>query len=123
MVDAPLQDTTSMAMSADDDTVGADSFVDELSILRTETVKAFLNDMITIQVLNKINNMLFQSVNHGLGLFRSRNELNHLLQSTGSMLVKGNLDQLRGGVVDKCGALLIIGKLKKLLAQVVAEGI
>jgi len=123
MVNAALQDAASMAMSAHGDTVGADGFIDELRILCTEAVKALLDDVVAIQILNKINNVLFQSVDHGPGLFRSRNVLDHLLESAGSMLVKRNLDQLRGGGVDECSALLIIAIFEKLLAQVVAKRI
>ena len=69
MVDAPLQDTTTMAMSPNHNTVGANCVEDELlkislrygwftasaiylSIFGRETIKTLLNHMITVQILN-----------------------------------------------------------------------
>lgn len=37
------------------------------------------------------------------------------------MLVESDLDHLRSGVADKNGTLIVVGKFKKLLAEVVSE--
>ena len=69
MVDASLQDTTTMAMSSNHNTVGANCVEDKLlkislrfgwltacaiylSILGRETVKTLLNHMVTVKILN-----------------------------------------------------------------------
>ena len=69
VVDASLQDTTTMAMSPNHNTVGANCVEDELlkislrsgwltacalylSILGRETVKTLLNHMVTVKILN-----------------------------------------------------------------------
>lgn len=79
--------------------------------------------MIPIQVLDQFHHPIVQRVDDRLSLLGSRDEFNHLLQSTRAMAIERNLDHLRGRVLDQHGALLIIGELEELLAQVIAEGI
>ena len=77
MVDAPLQNATSVAVSRDLDTVSSHSIVNELFnsdvfnkdrrrqnqilphliILRSQLVQAFLNNMVAVQILDKHYNM------------------------------------------------------------------
>lgn len=57
MIDAALQDTAAVAMSADGDAVLSDSIEDELRVFRGEVVEAFLNDMVAVEVLNEGNNL------------------------------------------------------------------
>jgi hypothetical protein len=68
MVNAALQNTASMAMSSNSHTVGTNSIIDELSILGGQTVKALLDNMVSIQVLDKVNDTIAKGVDDGLGL-------------------------------------------------------
>jgi hypothetical protein len=56
-------------------------------------------------------------------LLRSRDELNHLLQSAGAMLVESNLHKGTSSVAHERVALLVVGVLQQLLAEVIAERI
>lgn len=47
----------------------------------------------------------------------------HLLQSSGTMLVQGDADKVARCLLDEHSTLLVIAVLQKLLAEVVAEGI
>ena len=56
-------------------------------------------------------------------LSASGQEINHLLNSTGSMHVQRDVDQVRGnGIADEV-ALFVRGILQQLLAKIVAEGV
>lgn len=123
VVDAALQDTAAVAVSPNDDTVRTNGIVDELGVPGIETVEAFLDDMVTIQVLHQLDHVVLQSAHDGAGLLRSRDELNHLLQSASAVLVESNLDKLRRRVVHENGSLVVVGILQQLLAQVVTEGV
>ena len=59
MIDATLQDTATMAMSTNNDAVLGDSIVDELRSLSAESGQALLNDVVTVEVLNKVDNSVF----------------------------------------------------------------
>ena len=65
-----------------------------LSVGCRQTVKAFLNNMIAIQILNKLDDMITKGINDGTCLLGSGDKLNHLLQSSSSVLVESYLDQL-----------------------------
>jgi hypothetical protein len=71
-----------------------------LGIFRGETVETLLDDMVAIEILDQIHNTITESLDDRLSLLRSRNELDHLLQSASAMLVQGDLDQLRCSVVN-----------------------
>jgi hypothetical protein len=123
MINAALQNTASMAVGADNDTMSTNSLVDELGLLGVQAVQALLNDVVAIQVLDQIHDMVLQRIDNSLGLLGSGDELDHLLESAGTMLVQRDLNKLGSSVVNEGGALLVVGVLKKLLAQVVAERI
>jgi hypothetical protein len=123
MVDAPLQDTASVAVSSNLDTVSTDRVVDELVILRGKTVQALLNDMVAIEVLDQCDDTGVQRNNDNCNLLRGRQELNHLLDSTGAVHVQGNVDQLGCNILNNDGSLFVAAKFQELLAQVVAERI
>ena len=53
VVDATLEDTASVTVSSDFNTVRGDGVVDKLVILRGKLVQAFLNDMIAVEVLEE----------------------------------------------------------------------
>ena len=52
VVNATLQDATTMAVCANNDTVLADCVIDEFGILGPKAIEAFLDDMVAIQVLD-----------------------------------------------------------------------
>jgi hypothetical protein len=56
-------------------------------------------------------------------LFSSRNKLDHFLQSSSAMLVQRNLYQLGCGIIDESSTLLVVRIFKKLLTEIVPEGI
>jgi hypothetical protein len=61
MINAALQDTASVAVSTNDETVVSDSFEDEFGIDRLKVVEALLDDMVAIEVLDESDNILFKS--------------------------------------------------------------
>ena len=101
-----------MAVSSNINTVGTNGVEDELSIGWGEFVEALLDDMITVQVLDKLNNSESESVNDRLNLTGCGDEFNHLLQSPSSMLVESNANKVVGGVLYENGAFFIIAELK-----------
>lgn len=123
VVDAPLEDTASMAMGSNDNAVSTNGVVNELSVLGRKTIKAFLDDMVAIQILHEVHNAVPKSTDHSLRLLWSRDELDHLLESAGSVLVERDLHKLWRRVVDQSSTLLIVGILKELLAQIVTKWI
>lgn len=80
-----------------------------------------MNDVVAIEVLDQLHHSIVQSDDDDLNLLACGDELNHLLQSSCAMGVQCNLNHLWSGVVDQDGTLLIIGKLEKLLAEIVAK--
>lgn len=98
-----------MAMGTNNHTIAPDSFVNELGVLGSEAVEAFLDNVVAIQILHQINNVILQRMDDCLSLLRGRDELNHLLQCAGSMLIQGNLDQLGRSIVDQSSALFVVG--------------
>jgi hypothetical protein len=98
MVDTPLEDTTSMTVSSNLNTVSSDSIVDKLKkkceelvassrhiwpylvVLVSKLVQAFLNDMVSVQVLDehyhmqakRDNDRMYLSIVSEISLFRDR---------------------------------------------------
>jgi hypothetical protein len=123
VIDAALDDTASVAVGADLDTVMTDSVEDELSILRRQLVKALLDDMVPVQILDERDDIKLQSFNDELSLDRTGDELNHPLKCAGSMLIEGDLHHFGLCITDECCSLLRVAILEQLLAEIVAEGI
>ncbi len=80
MVDAALEDATAMTMSTDNHAIGSNSIEDELdslsleattgrvnkkkaylSIFRVEAIKALLDHMVAIKILDQLNHPIMQS--------------------------------------------------------------
>lgn len=121
MVNATLEYTTSMSMSADNDTVKSDRIENELRVVRREAVETFLDDMIAIEILDQLDDPIAQSANDGLDLLMVGDELDHLLQRTRAVLIQGDLDHLWSCIVDENSPLFIFGIFKQLLAEIIAE--
>src|ERR1700712_1048602 len=79
--------------------------------------------MIAIQVLDELDNSTAKGIDDDLNLLRSGNEFNHLLESSGSMLVKGYANQVNSSILDEDCTLIVVALLKKLLAEVIPKGI
>ena len=86
-------------------------------------VETLLDDMVAVQVLDERDDFKSQSFSDDLNLLRGRDELDHLLQSAGAMLVEGDLDHGRCSSTDENSALVVVGVLEQLLTEVVAEGV
>jgi hypothetical protein len=121
VVDASLEHAATMAMGAHLDAVAAHSIENELRIGCRKLIKALLYDVISVEVLNELNDPVAQGFDDNLSLFGRGDELNHLLQCPGAMLVQRNLDHLRGRVADQGRSLHVVTILEELLAKVVAE--
>jgi len=123
VVNATLQDTATMTVGSDINAVGANSIKDELSINGGQLVEALLDDVVAVQILDELDNSVAKSIDDGLNLTRGGDELDHLLQSSGAVLVESDTDEIMRGILDQDSTLLIIAILEQLLAEVVSEGI
>lgn len=123
VVDTTLKNAAAMTVCADVDAVTSNRIEDELRVEGGKLVQAFLDNVVTIQILDQLHNLITQSLDNDLHLLWCRDELNHLLECASSVLVQGDADKVVGGVADQDGALLVVAELEKLLAEVVAERI
>lgn len=57
MINAALEHTAAMAMSSHFDAMFADDIIDELVVFGREAVKAFLDNMVPIEVLDKSHHL------------------------------------------------------------------
>jgi hypothetical protein len=123
VVNAALKDAAAMAMGSNINAMGANSIKDELSIGWGELVETLLNDMVSVQILNELNNSITKSIDDCLYLTGRGDEFDHLLQCSGTVLVESNANKVMRGVLNENSALLVVTVLKKLLAEVVAKWI
>lgn len=119
-----------------------------LVVIRRQLIKALLNYMISVEVLNQNDDVKAERNDDGMdlggavgvglterlasnrkksigksNLSASGQEINHLLNSTSSMHVQRNIDEIRGnGITDEV-ALFIRRILKQLLAKIITEGV
>jgi hypothetical protein len=84
VVNAALEHTAAMAVCGDLDAVSCHGIIDELVILRYELVKAFLNDMIAVEVLDEHHNVQAQRNDDRMNLatIKSVNVLGRRLESS-----------------------------------------
>jgi len=123
VIDTALQDAAAVAVSANFDAVLADSIEDEGRIGSAQLVQTLLNDVVAVEVLNKLDDLMTKGLNDEVHLSRRGHMLDHLLEGSSTMLIQGDANHLRGGVLNENGALLVTAELDELLAQVVTEGI
>lgn len=120
-----------------------------LVVIRSQLIKALLNYVVSVEILNQNDDMKTKRDDDGVdlsstmgisltkkklisgkmglvgkpNLSASGQEINHLLNSTGSMHVQRDVDQVRGnGIADEV-ALFVRRILQQLLAKIVAEGV
>lgn len=123
MIDAALQHTTTMAVSAHLDAVIANRIEDKLRVQGGELIQALLNDVIAIEVLDQLDDAEAKGFDNEMDLLRSANVFNHLLQRSCSMLIECNSHHVLGRVLDQNGAFIVIAELEELLAQIITKGV
>lgn len=123
VVDAALEDAAAVTVSANFDAVVTDSAEDELSVKGAELVETLLNDVVAVQVLNELNDAAIKSSNNDQHLVLVGQVLDHLLQSTSSVLIQSDANHILGRVLDKHRSLVVIAVLEELLAKVVTKRI
>jgi hypothetical protein len=97
--------------------------------------------MVAIEILNKLHYFAFQGMNNcfnlwsvsqsilylqeyrmaNIYLLASGKKFDHLLQSSGTMLIQSDVHQTRSGSIDKYGTLLMVRELQKLLTEIIAK--
>jgi hypothetical protein len=68
MIDAALENTASMTMGTDSESVQARGVVDELGVIWAKMGQALLNDMISVEVLDERNNVITKCRDDSLNL-------------------------------------------------------
>lgn len=111
MVNASLEYTAAMAVSANINYVIANGIEDKLSVSRTELIQALLNDVIAVQVLDQVNDTMTKCVYDDIDLQGQSDEFNHLLQSASTVLVEGDANHVLRGVLNECGSIIITAEL------------
>lgn len=126
VVDASLQDTTSVSVGSDFDTVGRDGIVDELVVLGDQPVQALLNDVIAVQVLDQADDVQAQGQDDRpdlLGPSRVGQEVNHLLNGSRAVHVERDADEVIGDGFANNVSLFVGRVFEELLTEVVAKGV
>lgn len=86
MIYTALKNTTTVTVSANNNTIISDTIENELYVISiedykgnmtaylrifwSETIQAFLDDMVTVEILDQFNNSILQGENYCLDLFR-----------------------------------------------------
>ena len=68
MINAALDDTTSMAVRANNNTVLTNGVDDELSILGLQMIETFLDHVVAVEILDQLHYTAAQCSNDGLNL-------------------------------------------------------
>lgn len=123
MINAALEHAAAVTVGAHFNAAVANRVEDELRIEGTELVEALLDDMVAVQILNKLDNPAVQGIDNELDLVLVGQVLNHLLQGTRSMLVQSDANHVLGGILHKDRTLVVVAVLEKLLTQIIAKRI
>jgi hypothetical protein len=113
-----------------------------LSILCFQMIQAFLDHMISVKILDHLNDSILERVDNDLNLeFRDHQYLmeiesdrkaylflvgqvfNHLLQCSGAMLIECDSNELRSCISNQDGTLLVVRVLEKFLTKIIAKRI
>ena len=116
MIDASLQDTAAVTVSADLDAGTSDSIVDKLATLSAKACETLLNDVVAVEVFDKSHNLVGQGCNDHVNLLIGVDKFDHLLESSSAVLVHSDLRQTGRCCSDELVALLIVAVLEQLLA-------
>lgn len=112
VINAALEYAAAVAMSSDSNNVSANGIDDELNIVLLQVVEAFLDDVVTIEILNELHDLVFERSGDHVHLLLSADELDHFLQGTRAVLIQSNSDHVISGLRDECSALIIVGVFK-----------
>lgn len=94
VVDAALQNTASVSVCSNLNTVVANCIKDELGINGSELVEALLNDMVAVEILDQFHDAEPEGLDDDVNLLRQTDILNHLLEGACAMLVQGDTDHV-----------------------------
>jgi hypothetical protein len=81
MINAALEHTAAVTMSCDFNAVFADDVIDELIVFSREAMQAFLDDVVSIQVLDEGHHFGPQCIGHSLDLMAGREVFDESLDS------------------------------------------
>lgn len=131
VVNTTLQDAASVSVRGNFYTIGCNSIVDELVVIRGQLVQTLLDNMIPIEVLDQNDDVKAKCDDDGVDLGGTMRvtlspgsqEINHLLDSPSPMHVQRDVDQIRGNGIANEVTLFIRRVLQQLLAKIVAEGV
>lgn len=121
MIDTTLKNAAAMAVGSNFDAVVSDGIENELGIFRAQLVQTLLNDMVAIEILDKLDDTEAKGLDDEMDLLRSVHKLNHLLQSSCTVLVQSNADHVVGCILDEDGSFVVIAELEELLAQIITK--
>ena len=85
MVNAALENAATMTVGTHIDAVAADGVKDELRVGSCELVKALLDDVVAVKVLDELDHAATKSLSNEVDLLRSPDVFDHLLQGTGAV--------------------------------------
>jgi hypothetical protein len=123
MVDRSLDDAAAMTVSGDFDTVGTDGVVNELVVFRGQMVETFLDDVVSVQVLDERDDVEVEGEDQVLDLSLSREQVDHLLDRSSSVHVERNGYEFSRQTLDQSVPLFVAAKLEQLLREVVAKSV
>lgn len=123
VINAALEHTAAMSMGANLDTVVTNGIKNKLRVRSGELVKALLDDVVSVQILDEFHNTEAESFDDEMNLLRSADILNHLLEGPCSMLVESDAHHVFGCVLDQDSSFVVIAELEELLAQIITKRI
>lgn len=112
-----------MTMSSDFHTVLSYCIVDELIVFSSQSVETFLNDVVSVEILDERDDAGSESEDDGLDLTWSREKVDRFLNCSGTMHVERDRDQIIANGIDDVITLLVGAELEHFLAEVVTEWI
>jgi len=131
VVDATLENTTPVAMCGHLNAMSSHCVIDKLVILWHKSVETLLNDMVPVKILDEGHHVKRQSSDYRndlivvsrIGLTLGRKKIDHFLNSSGSVHVQGNGNEVPSDGFTNEIPLLIRRIFEQFLAQIVAKGI
>lgn len=123
VIDAALQHTAAVSVSANLDTLFADCIKDELRVRGSKLVEALLDDVVAVEILDELNNSVAKGLDYEVNLLRRADLLNHLLEGSCAVLVKRDAHHVLRRVLDQDSSFVVIAELEELLAQIITKRI
>jgi hypothetical protein len=131
VVDATLENTTSVAMRGHLNAVSSNCVIDKLVVLWHKPIETLLDHMVPVKIFDEGHHMKRQSSDYrddlivvpGIGLTLGGKKIDHFLNSSGSVHVQGNGNKVPSDGFTNEIPLLIRRIFEQFLAQIVAKGI